>query len=483
MREFYLTIDDALLKGLRPESRVPRNSPYLHECLGFRIGKNAIESMDALYDDVTWPTTIYYDWPFPQVIKQENWTILVVRDTVNAKDSVYSLNPDGSVSLIFGIDELTYGQGTLMELADFGRYAFLTNGVIMLYWDPTLGPAGAWDNTVVLANVPMMRTICNFKGRMIGGGVVSAWPSAANPQCDGNFIVWSKIGEVDFTPDRKNTAGFRKDPFGGEVFHVRRLGDNVIVYSSKGITKMFPVSSPAATFGFEELHSVGLLNRGAMHGDLKQHLFIDLEYNAWRVTREGLKRLGYQEYIEALDATHGAGIPRDTIINFNPYKEDFYISDGTSSLLLSPYGMTNYPYPVGTVWYDDEDGHGLSGLPETPEPLTHEFLIVSHIIDMGYRGQKTIFTVELGASVLVDPEVAIDWRMNPLLDFQRTDFVPVNDEGIASIIVAGTEFRVVVKTTMFMPGYASLDYITVRWKMTDLRGLRGIYAAPPRGQQ
>lgn len=472
MREFYTTIDEALLKGLKPEVRIPRNSPYLQECTGFRIGRKAIEGTEFLYNPLPPGLDMHYNWPFPQFLKQESYKILVVRDSVAMEDIVYSLDSSYNATQIFAIDELTYGKGTLMELADFGEYAFLTNGVIMLYWDPTL--SACVDKTVI-PTIPMMRTVCNFKGKMIGGCILSDWYD-----CDEKSIVWSKVGDVNFTPGMMNESGYRRDPFGGEVYHVRRLGDSVIIYSSGGITKMFPVDSPAATFGFKELHKVGLRNRGAMNGDFNQHLFIDLENTVWRLNEEGLKELGYIEYVKGLDAEDIHGWPLDLVINFNPYKEDFYISDGSKSLLLSPQGMTNYLGSVNAVWYDNEDAHGLCGLPETidepPNPL-----LVSHIIDMGYRGQKTIFSIELGSAAM-DAEVAIDWRMHHTMDFQRTSFVPINFEGIASLIVAGTEFRVCVKSSYFVTEFSSLDYITLRWKMTDLRGLRGVYASPPRGQ-
>jgi hypothetical protein len=443
LREFYTKIDEALLKGLKPEFRTPRNSPVLHECSGLRIGKKAIEGTEFLYNPLPPTLDMHYSWPFPQLLKQEKYKILIIRDSVGMEDIVYSLDAHYNATQIFAVDELTYGKGTLMELADFGSYAFMTNGVIMIYWDVGIND---WQEVIAHANIPMMRTVCNFKGQMIGGCVLSDWHS-----CDEKSIVWSKIGDVNFTPGLNNESGFRRDPFGGEVYHVRRLGDNVVIYSSGGVTLMSPVSSPAATFGFKEIHKVGLKNRGAMNGDFNQHLFIDLEDTVWRLTGEGLKELGYIEYVEDLNAG-------DIIVNFNPYKGDFYISDGVKSLLLSPQGMTNYPQLVSAVWYDDEDGHGLCGLPETPDEEI-EALIVSHIIDMGYRGQKTIFSVELGAAMMTGIEVAI-----------------------ASLIAAGIEFRICVKADHFIKGYSSLDYITARWKMTDLRGLRGVYAAPPRGQ-
>ena len=468
MREFYTIIDEALLKGLKPETRVPANSPYLQECYGLRVGKKAIEGFEFLYNPLPLGLNISYSWPFPQMLKQEMYKILVVRDsTVNMEDVVYSLSDTYVATQIFAIDELTFGKGTLMELADFGEYAFMTNGVIMIYWDTTITD---WQEVIASATIPMMRTVCNFKGQMIGGCVLSAWHD-----CDETFIVWSRIGEADFTPGFKNEAGYRRDPFGGEVYHVRRLGDNVVVYSSKGVTLMSPVTSPAATFGFKEMHKVVLKNRGAMNGDFNQHMFVDLENTIWRLDSNGLKELGYAEYMETLE--NG-----DNIVNFNPYKGDFYISDGMKSFLLSPNGLSEYPYQVSAVWYDDEDGHGLCGLPETVDPPTHEPLIVSHVIDMGYKSQKTIFSVEVGCSLTPGMKVAIDWRMNSLLDFQRTAFVPINNEGIATLIVAGVEFRICVKSEYFIRDHSSLDYITARWKMTDLRGLRGVYAAPPRGQ-
>ena len=471
MREFYTTIDEALLTGLKTEIRIPRNSPVLHECLGFRIGKRAIEGIESLSNPLPVALPMHYNWPFPQFLKQESWKILVVRDAVNMEDIVYSFDANYNATQIFAIDELTFGQGTLMELADFGEYAFMTNGVLMLYWDPTLGPAGDWDEKTSIPTIQMMRTICNFKGQMIGGCVLSAWHD-----CDEKFIVWSDIGSVDFTPTRRNEAGYRRDPYGGEIYHVRRLGDDVIVYSSTGITRMFPSQAHAATFGFSEIHNVGLKNRGAMNGDINQHLFVDLEDSVFKLNKEGLKELGYIGYVEELNA-------EDNIITFNPYKGDFYISDGVKSLLLSPNGMTNYPYEVSAVWYDDEDGHGLCGFPETPNPMTHEPIVVSHVIDMGYRGQKTIFSIELGASAMIDAEIAIDWRMSSIASFQRTAFAPVNNEGVATLIAAGTEFRICVKSKYFVRDTSELDYITLRWKMTDLRALRGIYAAPPRGQR
>ena len=210
MREFETEIGDALTVGLRPDRRMPRNSQVLTECLGFRIGNSGIEGTELLTNPIPAAVDMHYNWPFPQFLVGEEYRILVVRDAVNMEDVVYSLNPDYSIATqIFAVDQLTFGQGTLMEMADFGEYAFMTNGVIMIYWDPTISD---WHEVVASATIPMMRTVCNFKGQMVGGCVLSSWHD-----CDETFIVCSKIGQADFTPDQRNEAGYRRDPFGGEV--------------------------------------------------------------------------------------------------------------------------------------------------------------------------------------------------------------------------------------------------------------------------
>ena len=265
MREYELTIDEALKKGLCPEVSLPKNKDWLMECLGFRIGKESLEGYKICNNDpLAGLVDIDYSWPFPQFIQGERYNFLISRDAlVDHEDSVYLIGDDYTVTHIFDIDELTFGVGTLMEVADFGEYAFMTNGVIMIYWDVTLA---VWHEIIASATIPMMRTICNFKGQAVGGNIVSAWHD-----CDETYYVWSKIGNMDFTPDRQNEAGYRRCPFGGEVYHVRRLKDSVIGYSSKGVIQLDPVIAPVATFETKELHDVGLINRGAIDGNLREH--------------------------------------------------------------------------------------------------------------------------------------------------------------------------------------------------------------------
>ena len=463
MREYELTIDEALKNGLTPEHITPFNTQVLFECLGFRCGKLGLEAYIELTNPLPAALNIRYSWPFPQYLTGEAYNILIVRDSFLIVDYVYLISDDHlTTSLIHVVDALTYGQGTLMELADFGEYAFMTNGVVMIYWDTTLA---AWQTVTSLPNVPMMRTICNFKGQAIGGNVVSAWYD-----CDETFYTWSKIGEMDFTPDRRNESGYRRCPYGGEVYHVRRFGDNVIGYSSKGITLINPVASPAATFGFSEMSDIGLLNRGAMDGDLRRQVYVGEDYIVRGISgKNEIEELGYQQYMEELGSTE------PIIVSYDPSEKNFYIGNSTKTFLLSTFGLTEIQQHPSTVWRRDKESYMLPDAVDDFEPL-----ITTEAFDMEYKGQKTTATIETDAMSHIGPQASVDWATN-LNDWNVTGYIPINDQGIATIAVASNFFRFKLKFTSIESDFR-ISYIKSRYKMTDLRGIRGVYAPPLRGQ-
>jgi len=85
----------------------------------------------------------------------------------------------------------------------------------MIYWNTI---SNAWHKIVTSPTIPMMRTVCNFKGQAVGGGVLSPWYD-----CDETFYVWSKIGSIDFTPDQDNESGYRRCPYGGKYLMLDEL--------------------------------------------------------------------------------------------------------------------------------------------------------------------------------------------------------------------------------------------------------------------
>ncbi len=462
MREYELIIDEAFRNGLSPVDGLTMNAQLLNECYGFRVGPTGLEGYKVLENPLPPTITMHYSWPFPQYITGERYNFLIIRDSItNHEDLVYIISDDHStVTHISTIAELFFGIGTLMEVADFGEYALLTNGVALIYWDPDLA---AWVTSTATATIPLIRTICNFKGQAIGGNVQSAWYD-----CDETFIIWSKIGELNFTPEQDNEAGYRRDPYGGTIHAVRRLSDKAIVYSSKGITAMIPVGEPASTFAFQEVANVGIINQGAVNGSLYRHIYVGSDYRLYEITNEGRKQLGYQQYIE--DLQHG-----DIIVSYEPSHENFYISDGTKTFMLSPHGLSEVPQHPSAIWHVNNESHML---PDTVDPtLPH---VRTSIFDMGYRGLKTIFSLESDATVITGPKAGVDWAHN-LNTWGTGPYITTNDMGITTSIASGNMFMFKLQFTQVYD-LTLITRLKARYKMTDLRGIRGVKAPPPRGQ-
>ena len=463
MREFELVIDEAFKNGLSP-GPVPFNTQSLQECVGFRCGRFGLE---AYILDLELPYDLYYflDPFYYQGVSGTKYGCSLWRES-----EIYLLHAtvlkDGShIEATFDIDESSTGVGTLMELADFGDYVLFTNGAVMIYHKmDTL----TWECVTSSPKIPLMRTICNFKGQAVGGCVVNTWN---NYNCDETFYIWSKIGEMDFNIDNSNEAGYCRCPFGGEVYHVRRLGDNVVGYSSKGITLLSPVTSPAPTFGLKEIHDIGLINRGAMSGNFWRQVYVNEDYDLMEITESGIKRLGYQHYMS--QSEYG----NDKVIVFYDSKDrDFYIQVGGYEgfeywqfakrlFLLSPNGLTEITL---TMPEGEED------------PLTIEPHICTEPFDMGYKGEKTIFSIETDVTGVTSPEVRVDWTRD-FENWNEGHYVPLNNMGIASVIISANAFKFHLRFESVSESF-KIGYMKIRYKMTDLRGLRGVYAPAPRGQ-
>jgi hypothetical protein len=164
----------------------------------------------------------------------------------------------------------------------------------------------------------------------------------------------------------------------------------------------------------------------------------------------------------------------DVIINYDPNNKDFYIGNSNKTFLLSPNGLTEIKQHPSTVWSNSQE---TSIIPDAEDD--QDIKLCSEIFDMGYKGRKTIFTVESGifsASGIKDKVYAAD-----AVGWVESTYVPFNNMNISSLIIAGDMFKIELTFKELLDDFY-ISYIKARYKMTDLRGIRGVYAPPPRGQ-
>lgn len=441
MREFELEYK-GLGAGLRRRSRTVRSEYGLTECYNLVPQELGLEP----YDPISMPfTSKAVNWPFPQVLTLSKYHLLL------EPSGAYTIDDDFNLTAVLNGSENSKG---LWHVADFGTYVLLTDGATFIYFDTTYE---LWKRQVnPSSTLPLVNTVCAFNGQCVAGGINSDWYD-----CDGNSVIWSKIGSLDFLLDQMNLSGYHHMPIKGEVLCVKPLGKGVVVYGSTYIMLMFPAEQ---SFGFHKLGSYGLCGRDAVAGDLRHHVFVDLSGRLRMIDSEfNVKDLGYQEFFYPL-------LGEDIIASFNPVTGEFnFCTEDMNYILTDKGALASHLQCITSIGITDQ---GVICMAENLSDTSGYFTTDS--IDFHQRGQKTIQAATFALESDQSCQAAIDWRNNHKNSYQRSPLKPVNQEGVAHLPVAGSDLRV----HFYTPDYTNtfVDTMTVKYKVTDKRYLRGIYA-------
>jgi len=454
MREFYLELDEYFRNGLRPDASNPVGSPYLVELRNARPSALGLRPYVATSLPYNASQAHFIDdhvvqWPFPQVFFAKNYRF------VGTKERMYLANDLGVLVSLFG-----YDSAERWDLADMGEYMLAAK-------DGT----GVWERSIIggwgaSTDLPLCKSLVNLNGQVFMGGL-SPWGTWTD--LSERHVAWSDIGSSVFSLDRKNEAGYREYDFSGSVVEVKKLGQTVIVYGYNGIAAFLPVAEPVPTFAYKNVARIGLINKGAVAGDDEEHCFVGSDGYVYKLDNQlKLTKVGYQEYMTQLSGG-------TVVANYDSSEGDYYFSDGVRSFLLTDKGLAEIFQRISTLEYYNGVKYGVSS-----DDTDSSFLAVTDRVDFGLRGRKTIECIESAAQSGGSLSAAVDWRNDASEAFRRTEFMPFNKQGVAGIKVSATEFRFVLKCSSYADAFVSSA--TVRYKMEDMRSIRGVYAPPPRGQ-
>jgi len=154
---FTFTIEaEALVRGLRPSKRVPRNSKYLVECIG-AVGLDAVlQVIDDLEDDRMDTSGLITDtFPYPQVFIFTNMIIVCSQTTIYEWVASALVPKVGPVAA-----------GELWSAVDLLNFVYLTNGSVAVRRNPATG------NYSITTDYPTARAICNFNSQVFVGSPV-----------------------------------------------------------------------------------------------------------------------------------------------------------------------------------------------------------------------------------------------------------------------------------------------------------------------
>lgn len=270
-----------------------------------------------------------------------------------------------------------------------------------------------------------------------------------------NWVGWSKIGDVTFVQDDSNESGYRPLPWPGWAYRVLQLDKNAVVYGNNGVALFYPVTQPAPTFGMRELLEIGIKGKNAVCGDRKRHYCIDTKGCLWEISEQGVRMLGYEEFLEPLV---------NPVMFFDSENDKVFINDATTGYVLTTSGLGGgIPNLSGIIWVNGVPIVGSPAVLTEPEPLT----FCTDILDFGTREQKTIEFLQVGVDGTTPMKVAVDYRYNKSEAFRTTAYKLLNKEGVAFIRAAGVEFRLRFKMDEYE--YVEVDYVKVHYKKTDRR--------------
>ena len=360
--------------GLRPESFSARNSPWLTKCLNKRVTS---EGLKGFYS-ITQPMTDNYltstlgetkAWPFPQLFHGKAVTLLCFSDAIYTVDeSTYVCTLVDTKNLDGTSGSITAGRD--WQFADFYNSWMLTNGESVVF------KTGASSTVYVQSSVKIQAICAHKEGRLLMGGFddfystvdwneywrdqAGTLPGDLDAITDAapgnNYVWWSSFMLPDMlamfssdsltTGDRpyaldllyRNEAGLRPMPYQGYVLGLLPLGDGVVAYGSKGVRYLNPYQQgEVKTYGAQRFIGLpdttgvydGTTARGRFAGGNERHIFLEPGGELWQLTPDlQAQRLMFKEHLSALD-------PEKVVITHEPLYDEFYISDGTLSFLLT----------------------------------------------------------------------------------------------------------------------------------------------------
>ena len=445
------------------------------------------------------------NWPHPQLLRLKGLTLLADATRIfQVDESNWSLTEIQPVDLQLGTPA-TIPLGGFWHVVDFWDTWMLTNGLCTVLHYGRAKMFGGVDEVYIDQQV-RYNTATDAFGRAWFGGFSQAWSDAWKAFWDDwmsrgqtnlpglqmgdlgkNWVMWSSIGGGDvlllldqtvgmsglidndlYSDDyprvfdllRSNQLGFMPMPWQGAVLALKPLGRAVMVYGEGGVSALLPQGHIVGLREFSDL-TTGVYSGSAVGGTDTEHVFMDKTGALWRISPDlQLQRLDYREWTYDM-------LGREVVISINPVEREFYICDGTRTLVLTPGGLTETTQVVtsivasqGTVWAF------------TPAMTDRELLVETGSIVIR-PGLKTVRNIEVRADVPSGTSmfVGAEYRNSQTGAFGTTRDIPVNRQGIGFVGVTSDEIRVKVKASDFKD--VLLQDLSVRLQFPDRRYVRG----------
>ncbi len=276
----------------------------------------------------------------------------------------------------------------------------------------------------------------------------------------------------------ENEMGFAPMPFQGMIQSVMPMekpsgvGGGIVVYGSNGIAVMREtmIEETLNTFGVDLVSKVGIPDRGAVgtadNGEV--HVFIGKDGILRSIDSDfRIQTLGYKEFFFPLANPDLIIAKSDIAVNYEPEEEEFFISNNQDCYVLTKNGLGSSPQLVTSLY--NIEGLIVGMFDEKDESFLE---LTFDELDMGYRGEKTIDTVEVSGRWENDPHVCAFFKYDQKDEWRQTSWVRVNSRGSAVVMISANYIMIGVRVHPFEG--AVIHSVMAKWKREDLRDVRGV---------
>lgn len=485
--------------GLRREVRKGDLSAGLAEVLkGLRPSEDGFYAFEEIKADFS-GTSLQIDWPFPQLIREDEITLLCGRN------NIFQLSSDETkLTEIEILDPVTELKANLAatgpwSLVAFQELWFLSDGNSFIY-------KIASSPNAFLSTRIQIEAMVKVGNRVLFGGLTGAhfssddwlalfdvWQETVGDRVvtfegqtfSENWILWtSEAGGGSIRPFLDIIAIFALADFSskdealgilrthietgnigflpvlseGKVKVIKSLGSDVYVYTTTGLE----------IFGRETdgrfIHSIhaspGVSSRYAVAGNSTKHIVLDNTGILWTVLLEEKRREGFREFLGQLSA-------EELISSYDPIEDEAYFGDSERCFVFGPGGLSEQTLlSTGVV-------RGKEGLLGIVRILQDTFDITLNTDRLGVRGSKLLTYTEIHAFDVQSLQVGLDYE-NSESNSSELAFIFGSPDGRFYLGVAVDNYK--LKLTGIALKSARIEKAIVRFQHADSRTVRG-----PRG--
>lgn len=404
-------------------------------------------------------------WPWPKLIVTEK-KILVFTNKEDACVSCYELiNINNQwiateIGVVGTIDNIQAVSVALFNdyyiLCIHRRIHDVDDSII--YYRPTTSDA---LSIMPEALMPRGTTCCSFLGQLLIGGLhTTTEPWKDLPIAS---VSWSAVGSIEMLPESNVGAGYAVLPWGennnGSVWAMNQLGNNVNVYGDSGWCALTPYAKGKITgFGVSDIIQPGLLGVNSFAGSARVHGFVNSNYDWCLVTKDGVKNLGYRNYMKTMSD--------DLVVSYDKHRQRFYISDGSLCFVYTKHGMYSTHQCVSSI--GDYKGL-LVGFFKSNEDT--KIRLETTPLDFGHQSHKTIEAIEAGLTYDTVADEVVSGKLSVKYDY-KGDFVTLpltqlNPRGIFTQKATGREFKIHLEGDYEADADFSLSSLDAKIKLSD----------------